>query len=196
MAGLNGPDSSQSIPNMNTVPSALDMSTQQDGNGNDMALFTNSEVYDFELGGGMAELGPFPGDYPVIYPTIDPANQPSGPAYAAIPASTLGYPQPPPTMSSTSSPNHLPLINPTASTSTPMSPSASHLTAEEDKRRRNTLASARFRSKKKEREQALERESKQLKAKAKVLEKRAGELQTENAWLKGLLMERDGVVGP
>ncbi|KAI9505537.1 hypothetical protein BX070DRAFT_180702, partial [Coemansia spiralis] len=59
--------------------------------------------------------------------------------------------------------------------------------AEEDKRRRNTAASARFRVKKKMKEQALERTAREMTAKAAALEKRVQELETETRWLKSLI---------
>jgi len=64
--------------------------------------------------------------------------------------------------------------------------------AEEDKRRRNTAASARFRVKKKQREQTLEKTAKEMTDKAGVLEKRVQELEMENRWLKGLITETNG----
>ncbi|KAJ2847409.1 hypothetical protein J3B02_004172 [Coemansia erecta] len=63
--------------------------------------------------------------------------------------------------------------------------------AEEDKRRRNTAASARFRVKKKLKEQALERTAREMTAKAEALEKRVHELETETRWLKSLITEKD-----
>ncbi|KAI9680503.1 MAG: hypothetical protein M1817_003943 [Caeruleum heppii] len=63
--------------------------------------------------------------------------------------------------------------------------------AEEDKRRRNTAASARFRVKKKQREQALERTAKDLSDKNSQLESRIGQLETENKWLKNLITEKN-----
>jgi hypothetical protein len=66
------------------------------------------------------------------------------------------------------------------------------LEAEEDKRRRNTAASARFRVKKKQREQALEKTAKEMTEKASRLEKRVHELESENKWLKGLVTEKTG----
>ncbi|KAL2157836.1 hypothetical protein VTH06DRAFT_5105 [Thermothelomyces fergusii] len=69
---------------------------------------------------------------------------------------------------------------------------ASRLAAEEDKRRRNTAASARFRIKKKQREQALERSAKELAEKVTMLEGRISALETENKWLKGLVTEKHG----
>ncbi|GAB7355018.1 hypothetical protein MBLNU459_g5622t1 [Dothideomycetes sp. NU459] len=70
--------------------------------------------------------------------------------------------------------------------------------AEEDKRRRNTAASARFRVKKKQREQALEKTSREMSEKVSVLEARVGQLEMENKWLKGLITEKNlkGVTSP
>ena len=64
--------------------------------------------------------------------------------------------------------------------------------AEEDKRRRNTAASARFRVKKKQREQALEKTAKDMSDKVNLMEARIQQLETENAWLKGLITEKNG----
>ncbi|KAF8136362.1 hypothetical protein EV363DRAFT_1395476 [Boletus edulis] len=64
--------------------------------------------------------------------------------------------------------------------------------ATEDKRRRNTAASARFRLKKKEREAALERRAKELEDRVVELERECEGLRRENGWLKGLVV---GVTG-
>lgn len=69
---------------------------------------------------------------------------------------------------------------------------ASRLAAEEDKRRRNTAASARFRIKKKQREQALERSAKEMTEKVNSLESRINQLEMENKWLKNLIVEKNG----
>ncbi|OZJ03173.1 hypothetical protein BZG36_04073 [Bifiguratus adelaidae] len=63
--------------------------------------------------------------------------------------------------------------------------------AEEDKRRRNTAASARFRIKKKQREQALEHTAREMTQKAETLEGRVKELEMEVKWLRGLIVEKD-----
>lgn len=68
----------------------------------------------------------------------------------------------------------------------------SRMAAEEDKRRRNTAASARFRIKKKAREQALERREKELSDEVTALKNRITHLETENKWLRGLVMEKTG----
>ncbi|RVD89217.1 uncharacterized protein DFL_000234 [Arthrobotrys flagrans] len=69
---------------------------------------------------------------------------------------------------------------------------ASRVAAEEDKRRRNTAASARFRVKKKQREQALESHAKDLETKVQELNGKVTTLENENKWLKDLLMEKHG----
>ncbi|KAK7413147.1 hypothetical protein QQX98_007973 [Neonectria punicea] len=63
--------------------------------------------------------------------------------------------------------------------------------AEEDKRRRNTAASARFRIKKKQREQALEKSAKEMSEKVSNLESKVQQLEMENKWLKNLLVEKN-----
>ncbi|OJJ46918.1 hypothetical protein ASPZODRAFT_131829 [Penicilliopsis zonata CBS 506.65] len=64
------------------------------------------------------------------------------------------------------------------------------LAAEEDRRRRNTAASARFRMKKKQREQTLERTVRETTEKNATLEARVAQLEMENRWLKNLLTEK------
>ncbi|KAH8118939.1 hypothetical protein DFH11DRAFT_1562001 [Phellopilus nigrolimitatus] len=66
------------------------------------------------------------------------------------------------------------------------------LNAVDDKRKRNTAASARFRLKKKEREAALEKRSKELETRVNELERECEGLRRENGWLKGLVV---GVTG-
>ena len=70
----------------------------------------------------------------------------------------------------------------------------SRLAAEEDKRRRNTAASARFRVKKKQREQALEKQAKEMADKVSLLEGKVQQLEMENKWLKGLITEKGGSI--
>jgi hypothetical protein len=68
---------------------------------------------------------------------------------------------------------------------------ASRLAADEDKRRRNTAASARFRVKKKQREQTLEKTVKEAEDKKSKLEARISQLEMENSWLKSLITEKN-----
>lgn len=65
----------------------------------------------------------------------------------------------------------------------------------EDKRRRNTQASARFRLKKKEREAAMESRCKELESKVGELERECEALRRENGWLKGLVVGVTGGTG-
>ncbi|KAM5437711.1 hypothetical protein MferCBS31731_005470 [Microsporum ferrugineum] len=69
---------------------------------------------------------------------------------------------------------------------------ADRLAQEEDKRRRNTAASARFRIKKKEREKNLERTVKEVTSKNSTLESRVSQLEMENRWLRNLIVEKNG----
>lgn len=69
---------------------------------------------------------------------------------------------------------------------------ASRLAADEDKRRRNTAASARFRVKKKQKEQQLEKTAKDMTERVQALEQRVQQLELENKWLKGLIVEKNG----
>ena len=65
------------------------------------------------------------------------------------------------------------------------------MAAEEDKRRRNTAASARFRVKKKQREQALEKQTREMTEKVQQLEGKVQALEMENKWLKGLITDKN-----
>lgn len=61
----------------------------------------------------------------------------------------------------------------------------------EDKRKRNTAASARFRIKKKMKEQEMERRSKELEEKVAALEKKLKQLEMENKCLKTMITQRN-----
>ena len=69
------------------------------------------------------------------------------------------------------------------------------LTPAEDKRRRNTAASARFRAKKKEREVAMDKHAKELEDRVHSLERECESLRRENGWLRGLVVGVAGSVG-
>ncbi|EHK21960.1 uncharacterized protein TRIVIDRAFT_180261 [Trichoderma virens Gv29-8] len=64
------------------------------------------------------------------------------------------------------------------------------LAEEVDRRKRNTAASARFRIKKKQRWTALEKAVTEMSEKATQLENRITLLETENNWLKNLVIEK------
>lgn len=78
----------------------------------------------------------------------------------------------------------------TSGTPTTLEERSRHL-AEEDKRRRNTAASARFRVKKKQREQELEKRVKEQVDKNQGLEVVIQQLRMENKWLKELVTEKN-----
>lgn len=61
----------------------------------------------------------------------------------------------------------------------------------EEKRRRNLAASARFRQKKKIRENQLEKATKDLSDRATGLEEKISSLEQENNFLKALLTEKE-----
>nr|CAG8436889.1 7298_t:CDS:2 [Entrophospora candida] len=63
--------------------------------------------------------------------------------------------------------------------------------SDEEKRQRNTLASARFRIRRKMKEQELERVAKEMTEKARSLECKVKELEKEVKLLKGLIVEID-----
>lgn len=63
-------------------------------------------------------------------------------------------------------------------------------TPDEDKRRRNTAASARFRVKKKMREQAMEQSVREMTVKSDKLQDRVNNLETEIKFLRSLLLDK------
>ncbi|TFK57580.1 hypothetical protein OE88DRAFT_150894 [Heliocybe sulcata] len=65
----------------------------------------------------------------------------------------------------------------------------------DDKRRRNTAASARFRIKKKQKVLNLERSVSDLTGRAEDLEREAAELRRENGWLKEIIVLKSKTVG-
>ncbi|KAG8716019.1 hypothetical protein FRC08_009922 [Ceratobasidium sp. 394] len=133
-------------------------------------------------------VGVAPSAIPAPAPTPAPApaaaTPPSAPESTAAPAAkrarTAKTPAP---GSSTDFPDSQP------NTSTP-------LTAAEDKRRRNTAASARFRLKKKEREAALDARAQALEERVTELERECEGLRRENGWLRGLVVGVTGGVVP
>ncbi|OAP55880.1 hypothetical protein AYL99_10032 [Fonsecaea erecta] len=68
---------------------------------------------------------------------------------------------------------------------------AADMAAKEERRKRNTAASARFRVKKKQREQALERKMSQVQDRNAKLEEKVNQLEMENKWLKDLITEKN-----
>ena len=112
-------------------------------------------------------------------------------AQSSPPASPAAFPATKRARTSRASVEEAP-SEPTSPISPDMDEKLPGMTAAEDKRRRNTAASARFRLKKKEREAALERKAKDLEVRVGELEKECEALRRENGWLKGLVV---GVTG-
>jgi len=212
---------SQYIANLNAIPTAQDLQNSNQDNFNiddDLAMFTNTQFFDFDVGhdaglegdnfdglGGQSvasdtmdlkALDFTSGDF--TFPDFNFAH--SAPFESSIPqvpvpiqTSHTAYPQ-----SSTATSPTSGLISPQAGEKRKASSSVgepneddSRVAAEEDKRRRNTAASARFRVKKKQREQALEKSAKEMSDKVAALEGRINQLETENKWLKNLITEKN-----
>ncbi|KUJ06582.1 uncharacterized protein LY89DRAFT_406120 [Mollisia scopiformis] len=185
----------------------------------DLAMFTNTQFFDYDLGqdtdlqstnfgvdgqDGAPTVAPdsvdlkslefmngdfsFPDFNNFSQPSFDNAARPLAPintSQSIYPASSsAGSPGPAPQSAGTK--------RKADSVSSPQNiEDASRVAAEEDKRRRNTAASARFRVKKKQREQALERSAKEMSDKVSALEGRINQLETENKWLKNLITEKN-----
>ncbi|KAJ5191099.1 uncharacterized protein N7498_010084 [Penicillium cinerascens] len=131
---------------------------------------------------------------PMPVPNTSYQNAPSvpqvGPYAAPAPAAPVAVaPAPAPNMSAAAAG---PKRKHTQKSTQASAEEAARNIAEEDKRRRNTAASARFRVKKKMREQALERSLKESNDKNDALEARVSQLELENHWLRGLIMEKNG----
>ncbi|KAI9815098.1 MAG: hypothetical protein M1827_002941 [Pycnora praestabilis] len=236
MSGYNGrraPNVSQYIANLNTIPSAHDLATQQQEGFNledDLAMFTNTQFFDYDLGQAMESV-------PVAYspsqeerarrenaasqknnmkgadflngefqfPDFSGFQNVIGDGASVVPplVQTDPYPKQSITSSVVGSPTSALAVGPDPGekrnadsmievNSPHNMEDASRMAAEEDKRRRNTAASARFRVKKKQREQALEKSAKEMTDRASALEARINQLETENKWLKNLVMEKNG----
>ena len=219
------PNVSQYLANLNQLPSAQDLSLENDfalDNGN-LDFFTNTqfnEVWDSFMDVGQPEVAPpsrgqpgVPGvtggswgSHLLVRLSADAqkGSQFQFQTYPSPPSNSPGcldglqgqYPVPP---------QQVPFTAPPAAqagdkrkSGTSSVPSAadleeqSRMAAEEDKRRRNTAASARFRVKKKQREQALEKQAKEMTNRLQHLEGKVKQLEIENNWLKGLITDRHG----
>lgn len=236
--GRRGPNVSQYVANLNTIPTAQNILSEPLNIDEDLALFTNSEFIDWDVGD--IDLNPSldfevpaaqhaPAPTPDLIPMAKDmngqqhANKPldfvngdfsfadysvyQNPVTEPIPSApyshTRGYPipasytSPVSTLASPVTP-HFDLPTSGKKRKLDLDPhsqqakdEAVRVSAEEDKRRRNTAASARFRVKKKQREQALERAAKEMTDKVNLLESRITQLEMENNWLKGLITEKN-----
>ncbi|KAF1960340.1 hypothetical protein CC80DRAFT_404468 [Byssothecium circinans] len=232
--GRRGPNVSEYIANLNTIPSPQDQTIDPANLDDDFALFTNTDFNDtgsfpidlpLDLNFGVdsqqnSEADPtntnasgtgdskmefgLPGDFqfadfsnfsnPIIDTSISnlqhpqPSNFPVAPNYTSSVSSAISPVVP---GFDASIGKKRKLENGEASSQQSID-EAARVAAEEDKRRRNTAASARFRIKKKQREQTLEKTAKEMSERVSVLETRIQQLETENTWLKGLITEKNG----
>ncbi|KAK3673864.1 hypothetical protein LTR78_006419 [Recurvomyces mirabilis] len=213
MASYNGrraPNVSQYLANLNTIPGPQDVAAQSAfPTGDDLDFLTNTEFFDFDNFEG---IGDEFGQGAASAQANEKAAQKAG--SSAVATNGPGYQfsefQTYPTMtaspvSAITSPSNLqgafPALPSHFSPGEKRSASQAGLAsvdledpsrfiAEEDKRRRNTAASARFRVKKKQREQALEKQSKDMSEKVQMLEGKVQQLEMENKWLKELITEK------
>ncbi|RVX76151.1 hypothetical protein B0A52_00508 [Exophiala mesophila] len=220
--GRTGPNFSEYLNNLNSLPSPYDPDQFQTEEIDDLAMFTNTDFTHFDIP-PLADDAQFNFDLnesknnpSVKYEDLLSASEPiQGFHPQAIPTSAAESTQffgsyntpiqPAPT------PGYGNMENRSSPTSTtggghPARPKAestdnlnlnteerSRIAAEEDKRRRNTAASARFRIKKKQREQALESTVREAQEKSAKLEARVNQLEMENKWLKDLITEKNGM---
>lgn len=128
-------------------------------------------------------------------PSVPNAVSPTAPAAPVAPLNAPQNVAPAPAPAPTAIPastNSAPKRKNTQKAPQPDAEEAARNIAEEDKRRRNTAASARFRVKKKMREAALEKTVKETNDRNDALEARVSQLELENHWLRGLIMEKNG----
>ncbi|KAI9773793.1 MAG: hypothetical protein M1840_006018 [Geoglossum simile] len=225
MSAFDGRRAPNVIATLNSLPSTHQPTPRQDSFGleDDLALFTNAQFFDFDMGEnhvpidydpehelrarrenaaatkhGMKSLDFLNCDYQFsefaefhnilgagaagVVPVLDQTSRALSPSIAASPPSGFVSPSSGDKRKADSivDSNHAHSLE-----------GASRIAAEEDKRRRNTAASARFRVKKKQREQALERTAKEMTDKCSRLEARIEQLEMENKWLKNLITEKN-----
>lgn len=235
-SGRHGPNVSQYLRDLNTLSPQDAAADESFGMDDDLALFTNTQFFDFDSGQNMdfqaqpvkmddaaTQHGSSPSDDATSAPSVmgdmpnidfiagdfnftDFNNAYSAPSLNSFADGSQSF-QP-------LRPNHAPAQVPQPQSQFQQGSAraadkrkadtmagagsqqlnfeeASRMAAEEDKRRRNTAASARFRIKKKQREQALEKSAKEMTEKISTLESKVSQLETENKWLKNLLVEKN-----
>lgn len=204
--GRTGPNFSEYLNNLNTVSPPYDPAHFTEDLvdfGNDLSMFTNTDftqIDDVNLNFGDLPLDTKANLYEEFIPTSVPPQvsnptQIKSPVYSNYntpiqPAPVANFPQVQPAQHG----NQAPQRKKAESASPVMSAEErSRLAAEEDKRRRNTAASARFRVKKKQREQSLEKTVKEVQDKNAKLEAKLNQLEMENKWLKEIITEKHGL---
>ncbi|KAF2794682.1 hypothetical protein K505DRAFT_383639 [Melanomma pulvis-pyrius CBS 109.77] len=201
--GRRGPNVSQYVANLNTLPTNQDLLEEPLDLETDLSIFTNSDFIEWDPSGTDLTA---PIDFLDSEQQQPPNRQPAsnsrlsafqdfpgfqnpivGQSMQSLPASQSNYPG---TASFTSPVAASRRLDSVDSNSQPSTDEPARMAAEEDKRRRNTAASARFRVKKKQREQALEKTAKEMTDRVNMLESKIAQLETENTWLKGLITEK------
>ncbi|GAB1313598.1 cystathionine gamma-lyase cys3 [Madurella fahalii] len=239
-SGRRGVNVSQYLRDLNVQEPAVEETFITDEDlAKDLALFTNTQFYDFETGQNtdyqappvkpettaqtqtptddVTSADPILGDFAAGFdfmsgdfsfgdfstytsPTIPAFPDPLGGLQPIQPNPPMAYPPPVPQHHQPGYVSSVPRRAGEKRKAETLSPPGrmlsieeqSRLAAEEDKRKRNTAASARFRIKKKQREQALEKSAKEMTEKVTMLEGRISALETENKWLKSLVTEKHG----
>jgi len=206
--GRRAPNVSQYLHNLNTAPTAQELADQQHDldltAAGDLDFLTNTEFFDFDQFNPNVPVFPQENlaenknaqQFPFDQFNAFPQTAVNSPSTTASPHDGLQgiYPSQPHHFSTT------PTVGDKRKASVALPPveqleEYSRVAAEEDKRRRNTAASARFRVKKKQREQALEKQTKEMSDKVSALENKVSQLEQENKWLKGLITEKsDGKI--
>lgn len=213
--GRTGPNFSQYLNDLNTLSPTEQPFVDSDDFSNDLAMYTNTDFTNLDMP-ALGEDGTFnfdmqpesEGQDSLKYedllsgshgttelPSLE-TTQPAQPFYSTYntpiqPAPASGFSAATPISQTQAQPQRRALAD-TAQTLDHVSPDdKSRMAAEEDKRRRNTAASARFRVKKKQREQALEKTLKDTSDKNHKLEMRVAQLEQENKWLRDLLTDKN-----
>lgn len=157
----------QAMDYLNGLNLDFDVSPNISENSNDLDLFTHSEFFDLDV---FAKDAPEGSKQQQVQFQTSPDAQ-----FAQVP---------------------LPVqVQPLTQALTPYIESSPQNTqydaTSEDKRRRNTAASARFRIKKKQKEQEMESKAKKLQETVSNLEKKLKTLEMENKCLKNLILQQN-----
>lgn len=218
--GRTGPNFAQYLTDLNTLSPPDQPFIEDDTFSNDLAMFTNTDFTNIDIpgygdDGYNFDMSPEAQDQEglkyeeLLSGTVPPTNyqnlprpdtvaqpQPFYSAYSTPvqPARVSGFSTAGPVrQDSASGENKRPSLETVEPVEVSNGDDKSRMAADEDKRRRNTAASARFRVKKKQREQALERTLKDTNDKNAKLEARISQLEMENKWLKELITEKNGL---
>ncbi|KAI8069903.1 hypothetical protein BC940DRAFT_296444 [Gongronella butleri] len=193
-----------------TEPTSLMKDEQLDA---DLALWTNAKfTYDVTPGQGILDDKPLDLDHFAQYLDMDIGSlqpaQPQTHEKATIAPTAIGLPTtinnnnnktgrlllPKPSTgdATTATTPTIPAVKPLSSKKRPAPElQDDDATPDDEKRRRNTAASARFRMKKKMKEQAMAQTVQEMTDKADALQNRVNELEIEVKFLRDLLLEKN-----